>query len=66
MTGWPIDDGVVDPFVVLKSHPALEGVPMPREALRDRESLRVWPSTDLAGVSVPQGSGPGGPGGRRP
>jgi predicted TIM-barrel fold metal-dependent hydrolase len=49
VTGWPIDGGIVDPFVVLKSHPALAGVPMPREALRDQESLRVWPSTDLAG-----------------
>ena len=49
MTGWPIDGGVVDPFVVLKNHPALADVPIPRDALRDPESLRVWPSTDLAG-----------------
>ena len=49
MTGWPIDGGVVDPFVVLKCHPALADVPMPKEALRDEESRQVWPSTDLVG-----------------
>jgi predicted TIM-barrel fold metal-dependent hydrolase len=48
MSIWPIDGGIVDPFVVLKSHPDLADVPMPREALRDEESLGVWPSTDLA------------------
>jgi uncharacterized protein len=40
---------VVDPFVVLKTHPALADVPMPREALRDSESLRAWPSSDITG-----------------
>jgi uncharacterized protein len=49
VTGWPIDGGVVDPFVVLKCHPALADVPMPKEALRDEESRQVWPSTDLVG-----------------
>jgi predicted TIM-barrel fold metal-dependent hydrolase len=49
MTGWPIDGGVVDPFVVLKSRPDLADVPMAREALRDAQSLAVWPSTDVAG-----------------
>jgi uncharacterized protein len=49
VTVWPIEGGVVDPFVVLKSDPALADVPMPRAALRDPESLAVWPSTDLAG-----------------
>ena len=34
---------------MLKSHPALADVPIPREALRDPQSLRVWSSTDLAG-----------------
>jgi uncharacterized protein len=49
VTDWPVDGGVVDPFVVLKTHPALADVPIPKRALRDEESLRVWPSTDLAG-----------------
>ncbi|MBO0831307.1 MAG: amidohydrolase family protein [Actinobacteria bacterium] len=48
MTSWPLD-GVVDPFVVLKTHPELADIPMARAALRDPDSLRAWPSTDLAG-----------------
>jgi predicted TIM-barrel fold metal-dependent hydrolase len=49
MTAWPIEGGIVDPFVVLKHEPSLADVPIPRAALRDPESLDVWPSTDLAG-----------------
>src|SRR5262249_17181604 len=49
MTAWPIEGGVVDPFVVLKHEPELADVPIPRAALRDAQSLEVWPSTDLAG-----------------
>jgi predicted TIM-barrel fold metal-dependent hydrolase len=49
MPTWPIEGGVVDPFVVLKSDPTLADVPIPRAALRDRESLDVWPSSDMAG-----------------
>ena len=49
MTGWPVDGGIVDPFVVLKSRPELADVPMPQRALRDAESLRAWPSSDVAG-----------------
>lgn len=41
--------GVVDPFSVLALAPEMEGVPIPREALRDGESLAAWPSTDIAG-----------------
>jgi predicted TIM-barrel fold metal-dependent hydrolase len=44
-----VPGGVVDPFAVLKLGSEMEGVPMPRESLRDDESLAVWPSTDLAG-----------------
>ena len=44
-----VPGGVVDPFSVLKLGPEMEGVPMPRAALRDEESLDTWPSTDLAG-----------------
>jgi uncharacterized protein len=49
VTSWPIGGGIVDSFVVLKTHPALADVPIPREALRDEESLRAWPSADLVG-----------------
>lgn len=40
---------IIDPFV--NFDPTGEGfdVPMPREALRDPESLAVWPSTDVTG-----------------
>jgi hypothetical protein len=48
VTRWPVDGGVVDPFVVLKTDPVLADVPIPQRALRDSESLRVWPSTDVA------------------
>ena len=50
MTRWPVDGGIVDPFVVLKSRPELADVPMPQRALRDAESLRAWPSTDVAEI----------------
>lgn len=40
--------GIIDPFVVL-NHPDLPEVPMPREALRDDESLAAWPASDIVG-----------------
>jgi predicted TIM-barrel fold metal-dependent hydrolase len=49
MSVWPIDGGVVDPFVVLKSAPSLTDIPIPRAALRDDDSLAAWPSSDLVG-----------------
>lgn len=39
-------EAVIDPFVVL-NHPSQPQVPMPREALRDDESLAVWPASDM-------------------
>ena len=43
----PVD--IIDPFV--NFDPSGKGfeVPMPRAALRDRESLAAWPSTDITG-----------------
>ena len=45
--GSPVE--IIDPFV--NFDPTGEGfdVPMPRQALRDRESLAAWPSTDMTG-----------------
>ena len=52
-----VPGGVVDPFSVLKLGPEMEGVPMPRAALRDEESLETWPSTDLAGYLFKRDAG---------
>jgi predicted TIM-barrel fold metal-dependent hydrolase len=47
MTGLHVDGGIVDPFVQLKISPDLEDVPIPREAVRDHDSLAAWPSTGM-------------------
>ena len=39
---------IIDPFVVL-NHPDLPQVPMPRESLRDDDSLSAWPASDIVG-----------------
>jgi predicted TIM-barrel fold metal-dependent hydrolase len=39
---------IIDPFIVL-NHPDLPQVPMPRESLRDEESLAAWPASDIVG-----------------
>src|ERR1700733_7698233 len=38
---------IIDPFVNFDPSGKGFDVPMPRQALRDRESLDVWPSTDM-------------------
>jgi predicted TIM-barrel fold metal-dependent hydrolase len=43
----PVD--IIDPFVNFDPSGTGFEVPMPRSALRDRESLTAWPSTDLTG-----------------
>ena len=43
----PVD--IIDPFVNFDPSGKGFDVPMPRNALRDRESLAAWPSTDITG-----------------
>ena len=40
---------IIDPFVNFDPSGKGFDVPMPREALRDAESLEAWPSTDITG-----------------
>lgn len=41
--------GIIDPFVQFDPTGDNLEVPMPREALRDEESRRAWPSSDITG-----------------
>jgi uncharacterized protein len=54
---FPYTGPIIDPFVQLVLETDSLEIPMPREAIRDEESLENWPKSSLAGHLFPRDPG---------